>query len=179
MYGELVEDTPQVTAAADASLAEEGVRDATYAPLGTSVAAKNTALTHDLPFMDDVCFVCFDDTPPLHRVCTCKTVVHSECLKRLVQTVPSHHTACPVCMHTYATQSRCTCDAAWIPRCIFRYLGVLVLSIGAIHLGVESDGQCFAVLACVCFLTFCFLMEFLLTVVDSFEIHSVPRVGEP
>ena len=43
------------------------------------------------------CYICSDDTPPLYRVCACNRLVHKECFTRLVETVPSHRTHCPVC----------------------------------------------------------------------------------
>ena len=43
------------------------------------------------------CYICSDDTPPLYRMCACDRLVHEACFTRLVQTVPSHRTHCPVC----------------------------------------------------------------------------------
>lgn len=44
------------------------------------------------------CYVCLDGTPPLYRTCACSRLVHRECYERVVATVPSHRTHCPVCM---------------------------------------------------------------------------------
>ncbi len=47
------------------------------------------------------CFICMGTEDQLYKVCRCDTVVHEQCLVRLVNNTPSHSTNCPVCRQAY------------------------------------------------------------------------------
>jgi len=52
--------------------------------------------------MDNRCFVCFDENPPLlQNVCNCNSKIHAKCQKKLIQTVRSHNAQCAVCHTKY------------------------------------------------------------------------------
>ena len=73
------------------------------------------------------CFICMETDNSLYKVCRCDTVVHAECLRRLVNSTPSHSTNCAVCREAYdisttskrscqptASQSKFTCQSVII-----------------------------------------------------------------
>lgn len=51
--------------------------------------------------MQPHCFVCFDDAPPLHRMCACDMLVHEHCLRKSTRDVAAHAAGCPVCRAPY------------------------------------------------------------------------------
>lgn len=56
--------------------------------------------------MSSYCFVCCGEDGVLRRACRCDTWVHAACLDKVVASVPSHRTRCPVCRDVYATAWR-------------------------------------------------------------------------
>lgn len=76
----------------------------------------------------ETCFVCLEAGSPLHRVCRCNLVVHDACFSKLIETVPSHETGCPVCLHSYrlADASSCTLPLVWGACVLVWCLGVLL-----------------------------------------------------
>lgn len=48
------------------------------------------------------CYVCFEESGTLERLCACATVAHRSCVERAVQDVPSYgRVTCPVCSQAF------------------------------------------------------------------------------
>ena len=68
------------------------------------------------------CFLCSETHPPLMRFCKCRDLrAHPVCMRRTVETVPSHHDGCPVCGARYTMQVRRISSC----RCHWHYVVVL------------------------------------------------------
>ena len=91
--------------------------------------------------MEDECFVCCGKGTDLLRPCSCDVAVHPECLRRMVECVPSHATQCPVCKTRYDVErtyrTRLVCVAGWEAMVLVHavtvlmvFLLVLVLALG-------------------------------------------------
>lgn len=53
--------------------------------------------------MTEECFICCE--PGGQKRCKCNTVVHDQCLFRMIATVPSHNGKCAVCKQNYFSVS--------------------------------------------------------------------------
>lgn len=79
----------------------------------------------------DACFVCFESGGS--KRCRCNTIVHDHCLVRLIDSVPSHTSACAVCKAPYAgvtvvADRRCSLVPA--SCCVFTsvYVGIVLVA---------------------------------------------------
>lgn len=61
----------------------------------------------------DECIICCSNEPPLYRLCSCDTLLHADCARRLVVEVESHRNLCPVCRQSYVFE----CDSKLVWRC--------------------------------------------------------------
>lgn len=50
--------------------------------------------------MESDCFICFDNTKPLFKICKCNTVIHSECQETMMLYL-NDPSVCPVCLSKF------------------------------------------------------------------------------